>query len=73
MRKIGVILCVIALLTGCALQPAAEQSKDILTFTDDTGATVSVPREPKTVAVLTSSLPVLLSSPSSEVGGVVVR
>ena len=56
MRKRLLILLLCVLLAGCAAQPAGESGADTYTFTDDTGAQVSVPYEPKTVAVLTSSL-----------------
>lgn len=51
---IALFLCV-ALMAGCApLQ--TEDGKDRYSFTDDTGAEISVAYQPRTVAVLTSSL-----------------
>lgn len=51
-RLFLVILC-LTLLAGCAQQPAPISG---ITFTDDTGAELTVPEKPGTVAVLTSSL-----------------
>ena len=54
MRKIAfLIVLTLMLLTGCGPQSAPVSG---ITFTDDTGAEVTVPEKPGTVAVLTSSL-----------------
>ena len=55
MRKIIFLLtlCLI-FLAGCASQPAPTSGG--ISFTDDTGAELTVPEKPETVAVLTSSL-----------------
>ena len=53
MRKILILLLCLLLLTGCA---PAEGAGEGYTFTDDTGAEVTVPEKPKKVAVLLSSL-----------------
>ena len=53
MRKILILLLCLLLLTGCARVEAAGEG---YTFTDDTGAAVTVPEKPETVAVLLSSL-----------------
>ena len=53
MRKILIVLLCLLLLTGCAPEEAAGEG---YTFTDDTGAAVTVPEKPETVAVLLSSL-----------------
>jgi iron complex transport system substrate-binding protein len=52
-KRILIILICLLLLTGCA---PAEAAGEGYTFTDDTGAVVTVPEKPKTVAVLLSSL-----------------
>lgn len=55
-RVFSLILCML-LLAGCASQPAAETpGTETYTFTDDTGAEVTVTQKPETVAVLLSSL-----------------
>ena len=51
-RNLIILLCLL-LLTGCAPAPTAGEG---YTFTDDTGAVVSVPEKPEKVAVLLSSL-----------------
>ena len=53
MKKVLIILLCLLLLTGCA---GPETAGEGYTFTDDTGATVTVPEKPETVAVLLSSL-----------------
>ena len=53
MRNILSLLLCLLLLTGCA---APEMAGEGYTFTDDTGAAVTVPEKPETVAVLLSSL-----------------
>jgi len=57
------ILCAL-LLTGCA---PAEPAGEGCTFTDDTGAVVTVPESPQTVAVLLSSLADLWITAGGEV------
>ena len=53
MRKILIFVLCILLLTGCAVpEPAGEG----YTFTDDTGAEITVPEKPEKTAVLLSSL-----------------
>lgn len=51
-RNLIILLCLL-LLTGCA---PARMAGEGYTFTDDTGAVVSVPEKPEKVAVLLSSL-----------------
>lgn len=53
MKKLLIFVLCLCFLTGCA---APEQAGEGYTFTDDTGAVVTVPENPKTVAVLLSSL-----------------
>ena len=53
MKKLLIILLCLLLLTGCA---PAEGAGEGYTFTDDTGAEITVPEKPKKVAVLLSSL-----------------
>ncbi len=53
MKRILTLLLCICLLTGCTPAPATGEG---YTFTDDTGAQVTAPYKPKTVAVLLSSL-----------------
>ena len=53
MKKVLIILLCLLPLTGCA---GPETAGEGYTFTDDTGATVTVPEKPETVAVLLSSL-----------------
>ena len=53
MKKLLIILLCLLLLTGCA---PAETAGEGYTFTDDTGAEITVPEKPKKVAVLLSSL-----------------
>ena len=53
MRNILSLLLCLLLLTGCA---APEMAGEGYTFTDDTGAEVTVTQKPETVAVLLSSL-----------------
>ena len=53
MKKVLIFLLCLLLLIGCA---PAEPAGEGYTFTDDTGAAVTVPEKPKTVAVLLSSL-----------------
>ena len=53
MRKILILLLCALVLSGCA---AAGAPEDGYTFTDDTGAEVTVPKKPEKVAVLLSSL-----------------
>ncbi len=53
MKRILTLFICLLLLTGCASQPPAG---DGYTFTDDTGAKVTVPEKPEKVAVLLSSL-----------------
>ena len=53
-RIAAALLCLLAL-AGCAL-PSGEDRNDAYTFSDDTGAELSVPYRPVRVAVLTSSL-----------------
>ena len=53
MKRILIILICLLLLTGCA---PVETAGEGYTFTDDTGAAVTVPEKPETVAVLLSSL-----------------
>ena len=53
MKKFVIILLCLLLLPGCA---PAETTGEGYTFTDDTGAVVTVPEKPETVAVLLSSL-----------------
>jgi iron complex transport system substrate-binding protein len=52
-KKLLILVLCLCFLTGCA---APEQAGEGYTFTDDTGAVVTVPENPKTVAVLLSSL-----------------
>ncbi|MGN1000086.1 MAG: ABC transporter substrate-binding protein [Faecousia sp.] len=56
MKKILCTLLCILMLTGCAAQSGPHDHSDGYTFTDDTGATVTVQGKPETVAVLLSSL-----------------
>ena len=56
MRRILCFTLCILLLTGCASQPNAGNNTGGYTLTDDTGASVLVPKKPETVAVLLSSL-----------------
>ena len=53
MRNVLIFFLCLLLLSGCA---PAESAGEGYTFTDDTGAVVTVPEKPKTVAVLLSSL-----------------
>ena len=53
MKRILIFLLCLLVLTGCAGPEAVGEG---YTFTDDTGATVTVPEKPETVAVLLSSL-----------------
>ena len=53
MKRILMFLLCLLLLTGCAAPEAAGEG---YTFTDDTGAEITVPERPETVAVLLSSL-----------------
>lgn len=53
MKRFLILLLCVFLLTGCAAPMAAGEG---YTFTDDTGAEVTVPEKPETVAVLLSSL-----------------
>ena len=53
MKRFLILLLCVFLLTGCAAPTAAGEG---YTFTDDTGAEVTVPEKPETVAVLLSSL-----------------
>ncbi len=53
MKKVLIFLLCALVLTGCAAPTAAGEG---YTFTDDTGAAVTVPEKPATVAVLLSSL-----------------
>lgn len=53
MRKVLIFLLCLLLLSGCA---PVETVGEGYTFTDDTGAVVTVPERPETVAVLLSSL-----------------
>ena len=53
MKKLLIFLLCILLLTGCSAPEPVEKG---YTFTDDTGAEVTVPEKPETVAVLLSSL-----------------
>lgn len=53
MRKILILLLCLLLLTGCA---PVEGAGEGYTFTDDTGAEITVPERPQIVAVLLSSL-----------------
>lgn len=53
-RQLFALIACILLLGGCAVQQ--EDGERGYTFTDDTGAELCVPYNPKTVAVLTSSL-----------------
>lgn len=53
MKRLLIILLCLLLLAGCA---PAETAGEGYTFTDDTGAVVTVPEKPRKVAVLLSSL-----------------
>lgn len=53
MKRALIILLCLVMLTGCA---PAETAGEGYSFTDDTGAVVTVPESPETVAVLLSSL-----------------
>ena len=53
MKRFLIILLCLLVLTGCA---PAQTAGEGYTFTDDTGALVTVPEKPETVAVLLSSL-----------------
>ena len=53
MKRLLILFLCILLLCGCAAQEPAGEG---YTFTDDTGAEVTVSKEPETVAVLLSSL-----------------
>ena len=53
MRNVLIFFLCLLLLSGCA---PAESAGEGYTFTDDTGAVVTVPEKPETVAVLLSSL-----------------
>ena len=53
MKRILIMLLCLLLLPGCA---PAEGAGEGYTFTDDTGAEITVPEKPETVAVLLSSL-----------------
>ena len=53
MKKLLILILCVLILTGCA--PAGTTGEGY-TFTDDTGAVVTVPEKPQTVAVLLSSL-----------------
>lgn len=63
-RFLSVFLCMI-LLCGCAFHD--QSASDGITFTDDTGAEVTVPQKPETVAVLLSSLADLWITAGGEV------
>ena len=63
-RFLSVFLCMI-LLCGCAFHN--QSVSDGVTFTDDTGAEVTVPQKPETVAVLLSSLADLWITAGGEV------
>ncbi|MGM9548977.1 MAG: ABC transporter substrate-binding protein [Faecousia sp.] len=57
MRRLLILLLCAALLTGCAAPAVQSQPVEtVVSFTDDTGAAVEVPRKPGKVAVLLSSL-----------------
>ena len=53
MKRLLIFVLCILLLTGCTVPAVAGEG---YTFTDDTGAVVTVPEKPETVAVLLSSL-----------------
>lgn len=53
MKRILILLLCLLIFTGCTAPEAADGG---YTFTDDTGAVVTVPEKPETVAVLLSSL-----------------
>ena len=63
-RFLSVLFCVI-LLCGCVYPK--QSAADGITFTDDTGAEVTVPKKPETVAVLLSSLADLWITAGGEV------
>lgn len=54
-RFLLLILCLL-LLTGCQTHSVEDSGENACLFTDDTGAQVQVPLQPRRVAVLTSSL-----------------
>ena len=56
MKRIAAIALCILMLTGCADASVPAAGDDTCTFTDSTGAEVTVTRNPETVAVLLSSL-----------------
>ena len=64
MKRILTILLCLLLLTGCAPVKTAGEG---YSFTDDTGTVVTVPENPKTVAVLLSSLADLWITAGGEV------
>lgn len=64
-RILALLLC-LALLSGCAAT-STQSEGECCTFTDDTGAEISVPYKPKRVAVLTSSLADLWITAGGEV------
>ena len=55
-RRILLLFLCVFLLAGCSAPSAEQPDESVFTFTDDTGTEISVPYEPQTVAVLTSSL-----------------
>ena len=55
-RRILLLFLCVFLLAGCSAPSAEQPDEPVFTFTDDTGTEISVPYEPQTVAVLTSSL-----------------
>ena len=65
-RLLPLLLCLL-LLTGCGAAPVKETFGPVVTFTDDTGIEVEVPKKPETVAVLLSSLADLWITAGGEV------